>query len=242
MNLRAIHRMNSLFAKTGWLLLAVTAWSLASDALADSRPGQEPVEALRVYLEKAVTGLPGRVEVAVGALDARLQLAPCARVEPYVPAGTRLWGRSQIGLRCMEGATWNVFLPVDIKVFGPALVATRQIGYGQNTAKEDARLAEVDLTREAGSALTDPAMLDGKTAARAMLAGQVLRADYFRAQPAVGAGDSVRLTYNGNGFSVSASGRALGSANDGQLVRVQTDSGQVVQGTARPGRLVEMRL
>ena len=242
MNLRAIHRMNSLFAKTGWLLLAVAAWSLASDALADPRPGQEPAEALRVYLEKAVTGLPGRVEVTVGALDARLQLAPCVRVEPYVPAGTRLWGRSQIGLRCMEGATWNVFLPVDIKVFGPALVATRQISYGQITAKEDARLAEVDLTREAGSALTDPAMLDGKTATRAMVADQVLRADYFRAQPAVGAGDSVRLTYNGNGFSVSASGRALGSANDGQLVRVQTDSGQVVQGTARPGRLVEMRL
>ena len=80
-----------------------------------------PDEAVRTYLEKAATGLPGRVEVIVGALDSRLQLAPCARVEPYLPAGTRLWGKAQIGLRCAAGANWNVFLPVEVRIFARAL-------------------------------------------------------------------------------------------------------------------------
>jgi flagella basal body P-ring formation protein FlgA len=34
---------------------------------------------------------PLRMEVSVGSLDARLRLAPCASVEPYMPAGMRLW-------------------------------------------------------------------------------------------------------------------------------------------------------
>src|SRR5947209_20275302 len=33
-----------------------------------------------------------RVDVQVGQLDPRLRLAPCQKVEPYLPAGTRLWG------------------------------------------------------------------------------------------------------------------------------------------------------
>jgi len=50
------------------------------------------------------------------------------------------------------------------------------------------------------------------------------------------------VVYSGQGFNISTNGRALGSAADGQSVRVQTDAGRIVQGTARPGRIVEMRL
>src|SRR5699024_10714439 len=58
-----------------------------------------------------------RVEVVIGQLDPRLHLAPCARIEPYVPVGVRLWGKARIGLRCKEGAVpWNVYLPIIVKV------------------------------------------------------------------------------------------------------------------------------
>jgi flagella basal body P-ring formation protein FlgA len=72
--------------------------------------------------------------------------------------------------------------------------------------------------------------------------GQVLRQDYFRAPPAIGAGDSVRVVYTGEGFNISTSGRAIGNAAEGQPVRVQTEAGRIVQGIARAGRVVEMRL
>jgi flagellar basal body P-ring formation protein FlgA len=208
-------------------------------ANAYAQDGSDPV---RLYLEKATAGLPGRVEVKIGRLDERLQLAPCAQVEPYVPGNARLWGKTQIGLRCTAGAAWNVFLPVEVKVFGHALVAARPIAYGQPFAQEDAQLAEVELSREPGVAVTDAQSLEGKTSTRAIAQGQILRGEHFRAPPAVNAGDTVRLVFNGNGFSVSASGRSLGAAADGMPVRVQTESGRVVQGTARAGRVVEMQL
>ena len=79
------------------------------------------------WLESAVVqaapvqGRALRMEVLVGALDPRLQLAPCAKVEPYMPPGTRLWGKSRLGLRCLAGTTrWNVFMPVTVKAMGRA--------------------------------------------------------------------------------------------------------------------------
>ena len=44
------------------------------------------------------------MEVSVGTLDSRLRLAPCSRVEPYLPAGSRLWGAP--GWVC---AAWRQF-------------------------------------------------------------------------------------------------------------------------------------
>ena len=201
-----------------------------------------PAELLRSYVERATTNLAGRVEILVGQLDERLQLAPCARVEPYIPPGTRLWGRARVGLKCLEGAAWNVYLPIEVKVFGLALVASRPLAYGQAAGADDVRLEEVELTRESVAPLSDPAAVEGKTVTRSIVAGQVLRADYFRVPPAVGAGDNVRLVFSGAGFSVTASGRALNAAQEGQSVRVQTEFGRVVQGIARAGRMVEMHL
>ena len=48
-------------------------------------------------------GMPLRAEVVMGNLDSRLRLAPCQAIEPYLPPGTKLWGRSRIGLRCTDG-------------------------------------------------------------------------------------------------------------------------------------------
>ncbi|MEZ5703721.1 MAG: hypothetical protein R3E42_19780 [Burkholderiaceae bacterium] len=60
----------------------------------------------------------------MGSLDSRLRLAPCQRIEPFLPPGTRLWGRSRVGLRCLEGRVhWKVYVPVTIKTWGPASVA-----------------------------------------------------------------------------------------------------------------------
>jgi flagella basal body P-ring formation protein FlgA len=50
----------------------------------------------------------------------------------------------------------------------------------------------------------------------------------------------VRVIGNGRGFSISAEAIALASAQEGQAVRVRTDSGRVLSGTARAGRQVEV--
>ena len=92
------------------------------------------LEQIQALGEQASAGLaPGamRVEVEPGRLDPRLRLAPCERVEPHLPPGAQAWGRTRVGLRCTEGPKpWNVYLPVTVKVFAPALVAAAALPAG----------------------------------------------------------------------------------------------------------------
>ena len=197
-------------------------------------------EQLRVFLEKETTGFAGRIEVSIGTPGSRLQLAPCANPQPFVPAGARLWGRTTLGVRCVEGATWQVFLPVHIKVFGQAPVATRQLNAGDSLSDSDLRFDEIELTRYPLGAIADLSQLADKQLSRPIAAGQPLLRDGFRARPVLAQGDTVKLLYSGQGFSVSTQGRALSGAVDGQSVRVVTDSGRTISGTARPNRVVEL--
>ncbi|MCX7901902.1 MAG: flagellar biosynthesis protein FlgA, partial [Burkholderiaceae bacterium] len=61
----------------------------------------------------AAGGGHSRIEVAVGSTDAAR--APCDRFEPFLPRGARLWGRSQVGVRCVGGGSWSVWVPVTVR-------------------------------------------------------------------------------------------------------------------------------
>lgn len=211
---------------------------------APAAPATDPAKMLKMYLDAETTGLPGRVEVTVGAVDDRLRLAPCTQMAPFLPAGARLWGRSLIGVRCQDsgGAGWSVLVPVEVKVYGHALVATRQLTVGETPDIGSLALQEVELTREQPGALADANLIGDAVLTRPLAAGQTLRRDHLRARPVVVAGDMVKLVAAGNGFSVTSYGKALSGGADGQSVRVQTESGRTMSGVARNGKVVEIRL
>lgn len=215
----------------------------AAETAPEARDVRNDLErGLKFFVDGETRKLPGRVEVRLGNIDNKLRLAPCARIEPYLPSGAKLWGRANIGVRCIDGTTrWNVYLPIEVRVFAPALVAVRPIAAGQAIGIEDVESQDVDLTREPPGVLLDPAQLDATVASRAILVGTPLRAEMLRAKPVIAQGDLVKVIYLGTGFTVAAEGKALAAAGAGQSVRVQMESGRIVSGTAREGRQVELR-
>lgn len=186
---------------------------------------------------------PLRTEVDVGSLDSRLRLAPCDKVEPFMPPGSRLWGRSRIGLRCVEGARrWNVYLPVTVKAFGPAWVLKRAVGAGATLTQEDAELAEVDWAAHRAGVLGTPERWVGMETAFALTPGQALREHMVRPMKAFEAGAQVRVMGGGEGFRISATGQALTAGLVGQNARVRLPGGKVVNGLVQPDQTVELPL
>jgi len=216
------------------ILLAMT----AASAQAPRAAGAEG--ALKLYLEREATGLPGRVEVTLGTLDPRISLGGCDRIEPFMPAGGRLWGRSYVGVRCVDGTPFTAFLPVQVKVTGPALVAARPLTAGTALSAADFRLDEVELSREPPGTLNDFAAVGDRVLGRSLAPGQMLRGDHLRVLPAVLPGDTVKVLLAGRGFSVATEGRAINGAAEGQPVRVQTTMGKTLSGTARAGKVVQV--
>jgi len=191
----------------------------------------------------AVSGTPLRMEVSVGSLDRRLTLAPCAAVEPYVPSGMRLWGRTRIGLRCVDGTVrWNVFLPLQVKALGPAWVIKGDIAAGAVLTEGDAMQVEVDWAQENSPILGDAGSWVGHTATRALTTGQALRQGMVRPAQVFQAGAIVRVVAQGPGFSVAADGRALSAGVVGAPARVRIDNGRVLSGVVLDGRTVRVDL
>lgn len=203
---------------------------------------QQQVQALAEQAgARSATG--ARVVVEVGELDPRLRLAPCPTVQPYLPAGARAWGRTRVGLRCMDGAVrWNVFLPVTVKVMARGLVTATALPAGTLLAPGDLRDAEVDLAAGPTPVVTQAELAVGRTLARGLAAGDALQQGDLRARQFFQAGDAVQLVAVGRGFQVSSAAQALGAGLEGQSVKVRTDSGRILTGVAAGERRVEIAL
>jgi flagella basal body P-ring formation protein FlgA len=197
--------------------------------------------ALEASRKVAIPGL--RLQVQVGQLDPRLRLAPCGSVQPYLPSGTRLWGATRIGLRCIDGAArWNVFLPIRVDVFGQALVANAPLPAGHVLAATDLRSAEVNLAATPNAPLARQELAIGRALARPLAAGSAVQAVDLRARQWFAAGDSVRLVAAGSGWRIHGEGQAMAPGVEGQRVRVRTESGRIVSGVAVAERLVAVAL
>jgi flagellar basal body P-ring formation protein FlgA len=192
------------------------------------------------YLESQIRSTPGRKEIVVDLSSPHQKLPPCQHIEPFLPLPATPTGRLTVGIRCIEGASWSVFRTAMVKVYGPAAVAARPLLLGTALTTSDYRMAEIELSQTGSSLISDPAELIDKTLARAIEPGQPIKRDMLRTKLAVTAGDPVRLAYVGAGFTVTAGGKSLGSASEGQRVRVQADNGRILTGTARPNRIIEV--
>jgi flagella basal body P-ring formation protein FlgA len=222
-------------------VLGSPVWAQDADA-SDASTYQAPVQ--QQLVRQAATGLPAgtRVEIEVGHIDARLKLAPCARITPYLPAGARLWGRVQVGLRCDEGARWNVFVPVTVKVYAQAWTSTQSLPGGTVINATHLQRAEVDLAAESSPVVATPEAAVGRSLSRALRPGQAVREADLKPRLWFAAGDTVRVISAGSGFAISADGQALGAGVEGQTIRVRTENGRIVQGRATGVRQVEVAL
>lgn len=220
---------------------------LALPAAADESPlDADTLARIQALGEQAGQGLaPGsmRVEIEPGRLDPRLRLAPCQRIEPYLPTGARPWGRSRVGLRCVEGPTaWNVYLPVTVKVFAPAWVMGQAMPAGAVLQAAHLQQEEVDWAASASPPLADVSRLVGRQLSRPLAAGAAVRQIDLKQRQWFNAGDTVQLVATGRGFSVSGEGQALNSGLEGQTVRVRTEGGRVLSGLPVGRNRVEVPL
>lgn len=189
------------------------------------------------------SGMPLRVEVELGQLDPRLKLAPCEQIRPYLPTGVRPYGRTRIGLRCVQGTThWNVYLPVTVKLFAQAMVAASALPAGTLLEAQHLQRTEVDLAASPDPAITTAQLALGRTLARPLASGDTLRKGDLKARQYFSAGDVVRIVAVGPGYSVSAEGQAVTAGVEGQPARVRVESGRVLSGLPSGDRRMEIAL
>ncbi len=184
-----------------------------------------------------------RMDVAVGALDPRLKLAPCGNMEAYAPVGSRLWGKTRVSVRCVDGMSrWNVSLPVTVSAWGKAWVVRTQLPTGTTLTQADVVEAEVNWAEEQSPVVQEPDQWLGYAVTRQLTTGQTLRASMVRPAQVFQAGSQVKVVAQGVGFQMASDGQALTSGIVGQVARVRMDNGRVATGVVLDGRTVKIEL
>ena len=222
--------------------LAVLA-AAGTSAWAQDEPGYTPDNTLLQQVEtmarngaSAATAqqAPGmRVDVKVGKLDPRLKLAPCQHIDTYLPPGLPVWGATRIGMRCTQGTKlWNVSIPIQVSVFAQATIVRAALPAGTVLDASQLAQAEVDIAAAPGAAVPDPLLVVGRTLGRGVAAGATLRQTDLKARQFFAAGETVRVTALGKGWSVETEGQAVGPGIEGQNVNVRTEAGRLL--SARP--------
>ncbi len=246
--LRIVACMKSALHTVRTRLLLLGALCTLSTGVQAQTVGEADLLALtRRWLVQAVAGaqasgsVPLRIEINLGALDARLRLAPCAQPQPYTPPGSRLWGNTRVGLRCVDGLSkWNVFLSVTIRAWGPAWVMRKDVGPGAVLLESDVMQSQVDWAEDASPIMAEPSAWVGQVATRALSTGQALRQNLVRPAQVFQAGAQVRVLAQGSGFQISADGQALSPGVVGQQARVRMDNGRVMSGMVLDARTVQV--
>ena len=82
-------------------LLPLTTLAAAAAAPQDHAAIQAAAE---VFMREQTLTLPGRQEIKVGAVDKRLVLPECVKLEAFLPQGAQLVGNSMVGVRCPKQA------------------------------------------------------------------------------------------------------------------------------------------
>lgn len=192
------------------------------------------------FLRTQATGLPGEVRVTIGSIDPRTKLPACVAPEAFLPASSKAWGKTSVGLRCSAPSRWTIYVQAKVQVHGEYIAAATPLSQGQTISQSDLAKVKGDLTTLPAGVITDVSQAIGRTAATTIALGSPLRQDALRNQQAIQQGQAVRVIVNGAGFSVSSEARALNNANEGQLTQVRTPAGQVVSGIAKLGGIVEL--
>jgi flagellar basal body P-ring formation protein FlgA len=192
------------------------------------------------FLQTQTVGLPGQVSLNIGHVDPRLVLTACNNPQAFLPTGSRLWGKTTIGVRCLTPTSWTIYLQTNITVVGEYIASAMPLVQGQLIGNEQVIKMTGELTTLPAGIVTDLTQVLGKTTSMSLPAGAPLRLDGLRNQPVVQQGQIVRLTSSGPGFRVSAEARAIGNATEGQIVQVKTSAGLQISGIAKTGGLVEV--
>jgi flagella basal body P-ring formation protein FlgA len=192
------------------------------------------------FLRDQSAGLPGQVEVTLAPVDARVNLPACVALEPSLSPGSRAWGNTTVAVRCTAPSSWTVYVRATIKVIADYVVSAKPLTQGHVLTSGDLTTRSGDLSQLPPGIITNLDQAFGRTITASLASGSPLRQDMLRAQPVVIQNQSVKLVSNGRGFSVSAEGRALNNAEEGQLVQVRSASGSLVSGIARTGAIVEV--
>lgn len=219
-------------------------------ALAKVTTPSELIGATQSFLEQTVneylqrSGIQGRYEIQVNNLDPRLRLNACNSDLTVTLENTEHpIGRVTTRVRCEGDTPWTVFVPAQVRLYLPVVVASKPLQRNQLLHPSDVQLSERDISQLNRSYFTDLTQTQDLKLIRPVQANQILTHNHVTAKEAIRKGDQVVISARSGSISVKMPGEALSDGSIGQQIRVRnTRSQRIIPARVIGPGLVEVQM
>ncbi|MDD1783298.1 flagellar basal body P-ring formation protein FlgA [Enterovibrio sp. ZSDZ35] len=199
-------------------------------AAAPANQLQAVKDAAESFVETLITAPEhGKLEVQAGHLDSRLTLSNCpSELKTTVPGRQSLNKSVTVMVRCEED-DWQVYVPVQIKLLTPIIVAKRPLDRGVTLTNEDLIIQLVEARFQRGQTYTDADIIIGSRIKRNVGIGEPVQGNDICM---VCRNDEVIITASGSGLNIIAKGSALSDGALGEQIKVRNSkSNRIVDAT-----------
>lgn len=213
--------VRSFFLQVAMLCL-VMAVSFPSFGLPSNEQSHDELKINVMRFVKQQFSAEFKVQTRVGKIDPRLRLAACTdKVESFYPVGARKLGPTNVGVRCQGEKPWTIYLPVNIKVYGEAVVSKRALPRGTILHPGDLTLAKRELSRATNGYYIDIQQLVGMSLRRSLARGSILQPKIVKQRHLVKRGDLITILAESNSVTIRVKGKAMMDGFRGQSIRIK---------------------
>ena len=115
------------------------------------------------------------IATTISKLDPRLRLAKCPQaLEAFAPPGARKLGPTTVGVRCFGNSPWQIFVSVEIKAFGPAVVSNHPLPRGTIIHASDLKIDRRDLSSAMHGYYTSIKEVEGMELRYSLASGNII--------------------------------------------------------------------
>ncbi len=226
------------------LILALLCISYAAFASAERQSLASLKQIAIEYIKAQNQGLvTGRIEVDASNLDTRIRVNKCqGNPIAFLPSSYKPASARAVGVKCLS-PKWQIYVPVKIKIFSPAVVAARPLKAGMIVNFSDVSVKEVNIKRLRHHYYEDPEKLIGKQIKHTVKIGQAITKRDVIEPKVIKRGQFVRIQARNGALAVTMNGIAMQDGRVNQLIRVKNSStGRVIQAVVRSAQVVEVNL
>ena len=220
------------------LLFQASPWSVG--VTTDSQNIDDLVLQAESYL-KMKYGNNSDSKVRVQTPEENIDLPACKKLEFLTnssnPGAT---GNIRFSAKCFSPQPWTIYLNAQVSQKKVYYVNKNRLEPGQIISESDLQVKKDFPENLPFGTINDPQQIIGKAVISTIEAGTPMIGNSLKIENVINFGQTVKIIVGGAGFRINAEGKAMNSAALGQNVQVKMASGQIINGIARSGGLVEV--
>jgi flagellar basal body P-ring formation protein FlgA len=235
-----MYRTYKWFLELVFLMVLISYLTIPMEVNANSQNLDHISEQAEQYLRNKF-GNQSDTKIRVQAPQDDIDLPECQKLEFFTSSNpSQMNGNMRVTARCYAPKSWTIYLSANVSQKKTYYISRSRLEPGTIIRETDLTMAKDFPENLPFAVLTDPQLIVGKSVINIIEAGTPMIGPGLKNEYVINFGQIVKISVGGSGFKINTEGKAMNSAVLGQSVQVKMASGQVINGIARSGGLVEV--